>query len=84
MVTGSEGEVVDLAAMRRAQSKDEVAASFENLPIRKLEGYERFTYQFEHPQFLKFYLRSVAGSLVWFFLATLSASHLVRRGRNAA
>lgn len=83
LVSGSQGEVVDFDAVPEGLSESDVSSSIQGLPSRRLEGLEKLTYQFQHPQFFRFYLNSAALSFVWFFLATLLVSHFGRRRRNA-
>jgi hypothetical protein len=65
-------------------SPDDLGEYMETVPMRKLEGFDRFTYPFTHPQFFHFYLRGAATSFVWLFLATTAVSYLGHRSLNDA
>jgi len=86
-VVPTEGEaVLDLASIDASQlermSPEEFEGIVDAVPTRKLEGLERFTYQFTHPQFLRFYLRGVAVSFIWLLFATVIVSYLGHRSRS--
>jgi hypothetical protein len=81
----SEGEeVLDLESISPSQLEnmppEDLGDFVDTLPTRKVEGFERFTYQFTHPQFMHFYLPSVAVSFVWLLIATVAVSYLSHRG----
>ena len=87
VVVPAEGEeVLDLASIDANQlesmSPEAIEGFIDSVPTRKLEGLERFTYQFTHPQFFRFYYRGVAVSFVWLFLATVVVSYLGHRSRS--
>lgn len=83
----SEGEqVIELKAIEARQLKvtsvEDALSHLDSVPTRTLSRFERFTYQFTHPQYWLFYLRGVAASFIWLFLATLSVSYLnLRKGK---
>ena len=88
MVPDAGEVVVDLAAIdtdRLDQMSDEEFARYtRDPPMRRLDGIERFTYYFSHPQFWHFYSLGVAASFLWLFVATTLVSYLhVRRKRDA-
>ncbi len=79
-----EGEMVvdlgaiDLDAISR-MSEQEFEESLRIIPMRRVEGMERYTYQFTHPQYFHFYWRGVLSAFVWVFLATIVVSYLNHR-----
>lgn len=79
-------EIPDLASIDsnrlQGSSSDEIQEYMNDIPVRKLEGIERYTYQFKHPQFLYFYTRGMAVAFVWLLLATATVTYLGGRGRN--
>ena len=83
-----EGEVVlDLESFDADQlegmSPEDFGGFVTSVPTRRLEGLERFTYPFTHPQYFRFYYRSVAIAFIWLFLATVVASYLGHRSRSS-
>ncbi len=88
VVVPVDGEkVLDLTSIDASQLESMSPGEFEgfvnSVPTKKLEGLERFTYQFTHPQYFHFYFRSVAVSFIWLFLATVAASYLGHRTRSS-
>lgn len=85
-VPGEAEEVLDLASIDANQLEGMSPEAFEELvtaiPTKRLEGLERFTYQFTHPQYFHFYYRGVAFAFVWLFLATIAVSYLGHRSRR--
>ena len=81
-------EVIDLGSIDASQlesmSPDEIGSVIETNPTRRVEGFERFTFQFTHPQFLRFYLPSVAVSFFWLLAATVAVSYLGLRSTAKA
>jgi hypothetical protein len=87
-VLPAEGQaVLDLTSIganqRVSMSPGEFGDFVNSVPTRKLEGLERFTYQFTHPQYFHFYFRSVAISFIWLFLATVVVSYRGHRTRSS-
>ncbi len=68
----------DIAEM----TPEQLAERMESMPTREVSGLDRFTYQFSHPQYWRFYLRGVITSFVWLFLATALVSYLGRDRRS--
>ena len=79
-------EVLDLASLDRSElegiAPEDIGDFIESVPSKRIEGFERFAYQFEHPQFFHFYIRGVAMSFVWLLLATVIVSYLGHRNRG--
>ena len=87
VVAGASDDAIDLGALENGQLQDEIGENIQivdNIPTRRLEGLEKFTYQFTHPQFFQHYLRGVVTSFVWLLFATLTASYFGQRHRNDA
>ena len=57
-------------------SDEEFNTSMREIPMRRVEGIERFTYPFTHPQYFYFYARGVLSAFFWVFLATIIVSYL--------
>lgn len=68
-------EVIDLSELEPERTSQMSAQELEDyvtsLPTRRLEGLERFTYPFTHPQILHFYLQGVIMWFVGLFIATV-------------
>ena len=87
VVVPEEGEdVLNMASIDAKQLEsmpsDEFREYVQSIPKKKIEGTERFTYPFTHPQFFHFYFRSAAESFCWLFVATALVSYLGHRSRS--
>jgi hypothetical protein len=72
-------EVVDLRAIdpeKMSQlSGQEFDKYVQSIPTRRLEGWERITYGFTHPQWLLFYWRAVLSWFLIIFASTVVVSY---------
>lgn len=82
--------VVDLSAIdpdeMSRMSDEKFQERMSDIPMRRIEGFERLTYPFTHPQYARFYVRGVILAFTWILLATLIVSFLnfreIRHGQK--
>ncbi len=89
MVSPEDGEMVpDLATIDsnelEGMSSKELEERVNEIPMRKVEGIERFTYQFTHPQYFHFYIGGVLSFFPLYLLATILVSYGHVRNDRAA
>ena len=86
MAPDANEQVIDLHALDSKKlkqfSKQEQFEYVKSIPTHRVEGIERITYWFSHPQWLTAYWPAVLTWFVFFFASTMFVSFLNTRDRK--